>query len=353
VDASGFFLTAAGAPLAPGPIAFADPGPGEALVEVLACGLCHTDLAFAEGSVAPRHALPLVLGHEVAGRVVEAGEAFRHLLGKPVLVPAVLPCGQCPFCAAGRGNACPHQKMPGNDIHGGFATHLLVPAAPLVPLDGAPAGFALDELAAVADAVGTAHQAVRRSGLKAGDLALVVGAGGVGGFIVQVAAALGARVVACDLSPERLAAAAAHGAEVALEVTGREAREVRQAAQQATRAWGIPTLRHRIFEASGTAAGQELAWGLLGQAATMVQVGYTRDKVALRLANLMAFDATVHGTWGCPPEAFPAVLELIFAGKVVLKPFVDHAPLSEVNRLLDDLAHHRLTRRMILHPEPC
>jgi 6-hydroxycyclohex-1-ene-1-carbonyl-CoA dehydrogenase len=349
--AAGYFLDAPAQPLVWRDLPLADPGPGEALLEVLACGLCHTDLAFAEGSVAPRHPLPLVLGHEVTGRVVAAGEGCRDLVGRPVLVPAVLPCGDCPFCRAGRGNACPEQKMPGNDVHGGFASHLLVPAGPLVPLDAAPPGFPLAELAAVADAVGTAYQAVRRSGLAAGDLAVVVGAGGVGGFAVQIAAALGARVLACDVSSERLAAVAAHGAARTLDVAGRETREVRREVAAAAREWGVPSLGHRIFECSGTAAGQELAYALLGPAATMVQVGYTRDKVEVRLSNLMAHDATLHGTWGCPPEAFPAVLELIYAGRVVLGPFIAHAPMPELNRLLDDMANHRLTRRMILHPE--
>ena len=131
------------------------------------------------------------------GRRAPASSTCR----KPVLVPAVLPCGECDFCRAGRGNACPHQKMPGNDIHGGFSSHMMVPAAPLVPLDGAPEGFPLDDLSVVADAVSTAYQAALRADLCAGDLAVVVGAGGVGGFLVQIARALGARVVACDVKP--------------------------------------------------------------------------------------------------------------------------------------------------------
>jgi 6-hydroxycyclohex-1-ene-1-carbonyl-CoA dehydrogenase len=106
-----------------------------------------------------------------------------------------------------------------------------------------------------------------------------------------------------------------------------------------------------VFETSGTAAGQALAFGLLDRAATLVLVGYTPEAVSVRLSNLMAFDATVHGTWGCPPEAYPAVLDLIFRGAVALSPVIDHAPMSEVNRLLDDMANHRLGRRMILHPE--
>jgi 6-hydroxycyclohex-1-ene-1-carbonyl-CoA dehydrogenase len=82
----------------------------------------------------------------------------------------------------------------------------------------------------------------------------------------------------------------------------------------------------------------------------MVQVGYTPAPVEIRLSNLMAFDAALHGTWGCPPEAYPEVLDLIARGSVVLSPFVEHAPMSSINELLDALAHHRLERRMILDP---
>jgi 6-hydroxycyclohex-1-ene-1-carbonyl-CoA dehydrogenase len=112
----------------------------------------------------------------------------------------------------------------------------------------------------------------------------------------------------------------------------------------------VPSLRWRVFECSGTPAGQQLAFGLLARAATLLQVGFTPRPVELRFSNLMAFDATVHGTWGCPPEAYPEVLRLIAQGRVVLDPFVEHAPMSRLPELLDALAHHRLERRMILDP---
>ncbi len=351
MTATGYYLTAPSEPLALRPLTLPDPGPDEVVLEVEACGLCHTDLSFANGSVRPRHALPLVLGHEITGRVVAAGDRYRQLEDRPVLVPAVLPCGHCAFCRAGRSNACPDQKMPGNDIDGGFATHVLVPAAPLVPLDDAPPGFPLAELAVVADAVSTAYQAIRRAGLAAGDAVFVVGAGGVGGFLIQIACALGARVVACDISSDRLVAATSIGAEHTVDITGRDTREVRGELRNVAGGWGIPSFRQRIFECSGTAPGQTLAYALLGPAATLMVIGYTPEKLSLRLSNLMAFDASVHGTWGCPPEVYPQILKLIYDGSVVLSPFVDHAPMSDLDRLLDDMAHHRLTRRMILHPE--
>ncbi len=352
VRARAYFLNTAGAPLAPHSLDLPDPAPGEAIVEVLACGLCHTDLGFADGSVPPRHPLPLVLGHEVVGRVIALGDpaATAAPLHDRVVVPAVLPCGRCAFCCAGRGNACPDQKMPGNDIHGGFATHLLVPSAALVSLAGLPETVDVREISVVADAVSTAYQAVRRVDLHQGDAAIVVGTGGVGGFVVQIARALGGRVIACDVRRERLDVIAAHGAERTVHVEGRPPQDVRKEVHAIARGWGIPSLNFRIFECSGSPQGQLLAFGLLSRAATLVQVGYTPKAVEVRLSNLMAFDATVQGTWGCPPAQYPDVLRLIATGQVALTPFVEHAPMSRVNEFLDRMARHQLANRMILDP---
>ena len=345
-----YVLEAPAAPLVAREVVIPPPGPGEVIVEVIACGLCHTDLGFADGSVRPTKPLPLVLGHEVVGTVTVVGEGVSLAPGTRVIVPAVLPCGKCAFCRAGRGNACPDQKMPGNDIDGGFATHMRVPAHPLVPLEDLPASVDLRLFSVVADAVSTAFQAVRRAELAAGDVVFVIGAGGVGGFVAQIAHARGARVAVCDVNTERLAQALRFGASHACDVRERTPQDVRKELHALARGWDVPSLRWRIFECSGTPAGQTLAYGLLARAATLLQVGYTPKTVELRLSNLMAFDATMHGTWGCPPEAYPEVLRLIAAGQVVLEPFVEHAPMSALNELLDALAHHRLERRMILDP---
>ena len=167
VTAQAYVLETPKTPLVRRPLQVPAPGPAEAIVEVIACGLCHTDLGYADGSVPTKKGIPLVLGHEAVGRVVEAGKDFASLIGSNVLVPAVLPCGECPFCRAGRGNACPNQKMPGNDIDGGFSTHFLVPARPLIKI-GASSNIAA--LSVVADAVSTAYQAILRANVAAGDV---------------------------------------------------------------------------------------------------------------------------------------------------------------------------------------
>jgi 6-hydroxycyclohex-1-ene-1-carbonyl-CoA dehydrogenase len=323
------------------------PSEADVVVEVEACGLCHTDLGFADGSVAPRHALPLVLGHEVSGRVTEAGSArFAHWIGRRVLVPAVMSCGDCVFCTSGRGNACPKQKMPGNDIDGGFATHMIAPGASLVSLDAVPEGMRTDALGVVADAVSTAYQATRRAELEAGDVAFVIGAGGVGGFCAQIARATGAHVAVCDVDRGRLDRLKMHGVCVA----DRDPKDVRKELHGWARDRGVPSLRWRIFECSGTPAGQQLAYSLLASAATIVFVGYTREAVSVRLSNLMAFDATAHGTWGCLQERYPAVLDLVFQGKIEIEPYIERAPMSRINEHLKALAEHRILRRLVLDP---
>ena len=330
-------------------------GPGEVLVEVAGCGVCHTDLGFHFEGVPTRHPYPLTLGHEVSGRVVEAGEGAEAFLGRAVVVPAVLPCGACEACRAGRGAVCPRQIFPGNDVHGGFATHLRVPARGLCPVPDLgdprenPVGLALADLSVLADAVSTAYQAVLKSGLAAGDLAVFVGAGGVGGFGVGVAAALGAAVVAIDLDDARLALLREHGASTTLRAD-LEFKALKKEVQAFAKARGIPTWRRKVFETSGTPAGQATAFGLLEPGGYLGVVGFTPEKVSLRLSNLMAFDARAEGTWGCLPEHYPAVLGLVLAGKVAVRPFVEHRPLSTINETFEDLRAHRARKRVILVP---
>ena len=349
ISADAWFLVEPKTPLVRRVVSIETPSAAQALIEVYANGVCHTDLAFADGAVRPNHSLPLILGHEAVGRVIEAGASVHHLLGRTVIVPAVLPCGECALCQRGRGNACPNQKMPGNDIDGAFATHLLVPAQPLVVVNEKP-GLDVRSLSVVADAVSTAFQATRRAGLTAGDLVIVVGAGGVGAFVVQVCAASGAKVIALDVSEERLALVARHGAHASISMQGRDAREVKDEVLRLARGFGIESWSFKIFECAGVPAAQQQAFALIGRASTMVQVGFAPEKASLRLSNLMALDATVHGTWGCPPELYPDVLRLIYDGKIRLEPFVEVRPLAQVNSVLEDMRAHRLTRRVSLDP---
>jgi len=330
------------------------PAPGEVAVEVAGCGVCHTDLGYYYDGVRLNHALPLALGHEVSGRVVAAGAGAEIWRGQSVIVPAVLPCGECDLCRRGRGTICRRQKMPGNDIQGGFASHIVVPARGLCPVDETrltAAGLGLADVSVVADALTTPYQAVKRAGLGSEALAIVVGVGGVGGYAVQIAKAFGATVVAVDVDAEKLAAIARCGAALALNAREMDGRALKGAVQAFARERGLRETEWFIFECSGTAAGQLTAYGLLVHGATLSVVGFTLDKVEVRLSNLMAFDARALGNWGCPPELYPAALDLVLDGKVQVKPFIERHPLADINAVFDAVHRHALKRRVVLVPD--
>ena len=316
--------------------------------------MCHTDLGYYYDGVRTNHALPLALGHEVSGRVVAAGDGATDWIGRAVIVPAVLPCGECDLCRRGLTTICRAQKMPGNDIQGGFGSHIVVPARGLCPVDEArlaAAGLALPQVSIVADALTTPYQAVQRAGVAPGDVAVVIGVGGVGGYCVQVARAFGAEVVAIDVDARKLDAIVVDGgAALSLNAREHDARALKKAIAGFAKARGLRATEWKIFECSGTAAGQTSAFGLLVHGATLAVVGFTMDKVEIRLSNLMAFDARAIGNWGCPPERYPAALDLVLDGKVRLAPFVETHALDDINRVFDAVHRREITRRAVMVP---
>ena len=351
-QAFGYRLTEVGKPLELAQLDLPQPSTDEVLVEVAGCGVCHTDIGFAVDGVPTRHPLPLVLGHEISGRVLAAGEGAKDWVGQDVIVPAVIPCGACPACAAGRPTICRNQFMPGNDGDGGFASHVLVPARGLchVPAE-LPPGIALADLSVVADAVTTPYEAIHRAELGPDDVAVFVGAGGVGGFGVQIAAALGAAVVAIDVDSDRLELIAKHGASLTLNAKEDDFRSMKKAVRGFAKESGRKGIGLKIFETSGTPAGQQTAFGLLDHGARLAVVGFTPSKLELRLSNLMAFDATAQGNWGCAPEHYPAALDLVLSGKVALQPFIETRPLEETPEVVTAVAEHRMPRRPVLVPQ--
>ncbi len=114
---------------------------------------------------------------------------------------------------------------------------------------------------------------------------------------------------------------------------------------------GAPPNRWKIYETSGTKAGQELAFALLGIAGTLSIVGFTLDKLEVRLSNLMAFNAKLIGTWGCKPELYDDVIHLISEGKLKLKPFTQTFPMSRINEIFQQTLKHKLIKRAVLIPD--
>jgi 6-hydroxycyclohex-1-ene-1-carbonyl-CoA dehydrogenase len=351
-DWEGWFMTAPGAPFERRGARTTTASPGEAVVEVAGCGVCHTDLSFLLHGVKTRSALPLVLGHEISGYVREVGDGVdSSLLGRAVIVPAVLPCGECDLCKSGRRAICRAQIMPGNDRDGGYASHVVVPARYLCPVpDRVLETHQLWELAVVSDAVSTPFQAVKRSGLVRGDFAIVVGTGGIGLHAVQIAGAAGAIVVAVDVNAPKLELASAAGAHRVVDASGMATKDIRKVVRGMAESLGAPAHCWKIFETSGTRAGQETAYALLGFGAVLSVVGFTTDRVEICLSHLMAYDAEARGNWGSDPLIYPEVLDWIGDARITIKPYVERHPLADINAIFSDAHHGRLLKRAILTP---
>ena len=321
----------------------------EALVEIAGCGVCHTDLSFWHYGVPTRHELPLVLGHEISGVVTEGPDELK---GKSVIIPAVLPCGDCSLCNSGRSNICQNQKMPGNDFNGGFSSHIVVPTKylSLVP-ESALTNHSLAELSVIADAVSTPYQVIVKSELKQDDFCVVIGVGGIGIYGAQLAQILGGKVLALDISQDKLDQLREVGVTNTLNIKDLDVREIKKQVKTKCKEMGASPFGWKIYEMSGTKPGQELAYALMGIASTMSIVGFTLEKLEVRLSNLMAFDGQILGTWGCKPELYADVINLTAEGKLKLKPFTQTFPMSKINDIFQDTLDHKFLKRSVLTPD--
>ena len=326
-------------------------GPDEALVEVAGCGVCHTDLGYFYDGVPTVNKPPLTLGHEISGTVVAGPD---ELVGKHVIVPAVMPCNNCEICAKGRGNSCLNQRMPGNSlgIYGGFSSHIPVPATDLCVIDELK--MPLSHYAVVADAVTTPYQAAMRAGITEGDRVLIIGAvGGVGTYMTQVAKALGASVVVgMDINQAKLEKALNFGLDYAINTKDKDLKAIRNEFKEVAKAAGVPAnVDWKIFECSGTGAGQEIGLMLLGFISKLIIVGYTTQTLEFMFSRLMAFDAEIIGTWGCLPKYYKDVLAMVQDGRIQVEPFIETKPMSKIEEVFEQAHSRLLDKRQILVPD--
>jgi 6-hydroxycyclohex-1-ene-1-carbonyl-CoA dehydrogenase len=326
--------------------------PGEVLVEIAGCGVCHTDLSYFYFGVPTVNKPPLTLGHEISGRVV-AGE--QSWVGKEVVIPAVMPCNNCPICESGRGNRCLAQKMPGNSlgIYGGFSSHIPVPAVDLCPVENR-GDMPLERLAVLADAITTPYQAATRADLQEGDRVIVVGAtGGVGTYVVQIAKAFGAgTVVGIDIDREKLDRMHQFGADYVINSAGKSVKDVRNEFRALCKENGLPhNYGWKIFEVTGATPGQGISLALLSFVGKLIWVGFSTSVNEYSLSRLMAFDAEIIGTWGCLPKYYPAALEMVLDGRIQIEPFVETRPMSTIKETFEEAHAGKLAKRVVLTPD--
>lgn len=318
-----------------------EPAPNEILVRVAACGVCHTDLHYIDHGTPTFKEPPLILGHEVAGRVAGMGaDVTGFQEGDRVLLPAVYGCGHCTMCRTGRENICKNMVMFGNNVDGGFAEYMVAPAKDVFHL---PEEIPLVEGSIIADAITTPyHAVVNRGQVQPGDWVVVIGCGGIGLNIVQTAAAQGARVIAVDIVDEKLKWAEKLGAAATLNSEEHERldKEVRRMT-----GGGADV----AFEAIGIPATQEQAFNCVRTGGRLVLVGFSTKPMTLPSGRVMYREIEVVGSLGCRPVDYPRVIELARQGRIQVAELVTHKfPLTEITQAFDTLRAGEAIRAVVI-----
>lgn len=304
------------------------PGPGEALVKVAACGVCHTDLHYLDHGVSTFKEPPMIPGHEISGIVETPGDGVKNVrAGDHVIIPAVLTCGQCPACRRGRENICENMLMVGNNINGGYAEYISVPAKDLIPL---PKHLNLQNCSIIADALSTPfHAVVNRGEVKAGQVVSVFGCGGVGINVIQFAVLAGAQVIAVDISDEKLELAKKLGAFATFNA---KEPKVDKAVRKVSGGCDI------AFEVIGKPEVMLLAMATLKTGGRFVMVGYSAEDVSLSAARIMYREMDIRGSLGCRPVDYHTIVQLVDQGRVALEPLISNRyPIDNINRAFDDI----------------
>jgi 2-desacetyl-2-hydroxyethyl bacteriochlorophyllide A dehydrogenase len=318
------------------------PGPGEALIDVLACGICGTDLHMWHGMRLPAGAeYPVRPGHEVAGLVRSLGNGADGqgiAAGDLVVLHPVAPCGACGICRSGSEQLCPNAQVLGIHRPGGLADTVSWPVRRMV----AASGLAPTRAAVLADAVATAYRAVRQAELPAGGRACVIGAGGVGMHVLELlrAADPGARlvgIVSRASSAQRLATAG-YDAEVTDDTIHRRLRE---------RFGGFDA----VFDFSGQPASPRLGIRLLDRRGVLVLGSVLDGDLALGQATtIQTRELAVRGVFNSSLDDLRSVVELARSGRLNLSGSVSHVrPLSDAVAAFAELdARPEALTRMVL-----
>ena len=319
------------------------PGDDEVVIKVGACGICRTDLKVWSGSHPAIRKLPQVLGHEVAGEVVEIGKSVdKGLLGKRAVIYFYLSCGVCRFCMSGREILCTQLKgQIGFNRDGGYAEYVKTPADSLFLI---PRNLAFEKAAIITDAIATPYRAITaKAKIQPGQTMAVMGAGGLGLHAVQIARALGARVFAMDINEKALTMAEKVGAEKVFLVTNEDPLEE---ILELTGGEGFDV----VMDFVGKPRMELLGLNLLKVAGKFVAVGYIpTDSFQVQSMRLVSRELEIYGSRSCGRQDLKETIDLVSSGKV--KPMVaEFYPLAEANTALLKLELGDLIGRSVLIP---
>jgi propanol-preferring alcohol dehydrogenase len=317
-----------------------EPGAGDVLIRIEACGVCHSDLHVADGDWAQFAKIvktPLILGHEIAGIVVEKGAAVQDLqIGDRVGVPWIhWTCGECEFCRAGNENLCRRQKITGVTVDGGYAEFVKAPASHVLRI---PDSLSFVQAAPLLCAGVTVYRALKHADILPGQRLAVFGIGGLGHLGVQFGQALRAEVVAIDVSEEKLALARSFGASATLNAaTTNVIKEVRDRG-------GV----HVSLVTSAARASYDTAFHCVRPTGTLLVVGLPADPICFPPILMAAGEIRIHASTVGTRQDLREVLAMTAAGKVRCQ--VAARPLAEVNEALDQLRRGQVSGRLVLAP---
>lgn len=328
-----------GQPLAWQEIATPRPAPHEVLVEVRACGIDGTDLKLMDG-FGYEPTLPFVPGHEIAGVVAAVGAEVSHPLpGTSVIVYNFETCRTCRMCQANRSQLCLDMGgvMGVLDAHGGMAEYVRVPAAQVVPVSSS---LSFVDAATCCDAGLTALHAVNRAALQPGERVLVIGAGGVGSYVVQLVRHRIAHPIAVELGAAKQTWARDMGAEHVLDGT-------RTAWGESLRALGLEHGVDCVLDIVGARETMQAGLEALRPGGRMVLVGYTPDDLQVPAKTMAQRELQILGTRAGTRQDLQDVASLLDRGElrsIVTRTF----PMAEVNAALDLLRSGQNNGRIVL-----
>jgi propanol-preferring alcohol dehydrogenase len=310
----------------------------DVLIEVEACGVCHSDLHVADGDWTQLAGIvkkPLVLGHEIAGRVVEKGATVEELqIGDRVGVPWVhWTCGECEFCREGNENLCVKQKITGVTVDGGFAEFVKAPASHALKI---PENLSFVEAAPLFCAGVTVYRAIKHARISRGQRLAVFGIGGLGHIAVQIGRALGAEVTAIDISDEKLALAKSLGASNTLNAASTDV---------------IKTLRgrggvHVALVASAAKAAYDQAFYCVRPTGMLLAVGLPAENICFPPIMMAAGEVRIQASAVGTRQDVREILAMAAAGGV--RCLTATRPLTEANQVLDELRRGRVAGRIVL-----
>jgi alcohol dehydrogenase, propanol-preferring len=334
-------LPAVGLPLRLAERPIPEPGPGQALVRVEACGVCGSDIFLQKGGFGPAIAMPVVPGHEAAGVVAAIGPGVTEVAsGDQVAVYYIDAPADSIYARRGRPNIGPGVVRMGVDVDGAFAEYVVRPVSTLIPV---PASVDPPALAVLTDAVATPYHAlVKIADLQAGETLAVLGVGGLGSNAVQLGKHLGARVVAVSRSEEKLELARRLGADQVVQAGGDDT----VARARVACGGDGPDI---VIQCVGSAVVDEQAIALATFGGRVVFVGSSPEAFRARAVELCWKELTLLGSRGFTADDIAAVIDLHLAGSITTKHLTESTrPLAEANEALEDLRHGRVLRSVLV-----